>query len=303
MRGFDARGSWRAGRPPDLFDGRRQCRGGKFRLLWCAAGSGGDMQDFRAGMLVVGAGGPVALQTSPPVRRTKSVDTDPHAALRALLVGLRPPTPQSPEGLRSTPFDCVAIAPCCFAFRKAVLSHALAALTALVLARTQCRYGNSARGADRDCARENAVPLREFRSRRCLRCSHKPSEIDRQYKTCLQSAAQQKAGKRGVRGRESGTQCRVSPRTVGASTYSGVRHSRANPHWLGTGEGERKCDGVFPQKSGKTPRISAALIPTGPRLPLSQAKPPIRTWHRHLAGRRGYGGRRTRPPLPTSGTT
>ncbi len=64
MRGFDARGSWRAGRPPDLFDGRRQCRGGKFRLLWCAAGSGGDMQDFRAGMLVVGAGGPVALQTS-----------------------------------------------------------------------------------------------------------------------------------------------------------------------------------------------------------------------------------------------
>ena len=166
MRGFDARGSWRAGRPPDLFDGRRQCRGGKFRLLWCAAGSGGDMQDFRAGMLVVGAGGPVALQTSPPVRRTKSVDTDPHAALRALLVGLRPPTPQSPEGLRSTPFDCVAIAPCCFAFRKAVLSHALAALTALVLARTQCRYGNSTRGADRACARENAVPLREFRSRR-----------------------------------------------------------------------------------------------------------------------------------------
>ncbi len=212
MRGFDARGSWRAGRPPDLFDGRRQCRGGKFRLLWCAAGSGGDMQDFRAGMLVVGAGGPVALQTSSmgedsaeagnsdfcgarpgageicrtsarecwswelegrspsrplaPVRSLNRVDTDPHAALRALLVGLRPPTPQSPERLRSTPFDCVAIAPCCFAFRKAVLSHALAALTALVLARTQCRCGNSARGADRACARENAVPLREFRSRR-----------------------------------------------------------------------------------------------------------------------------------------
>ena len=189
----------------------------------------------------------------------------------------------------------------CSRERSAVTGIPLAALTALVLARTQCRYGNSARDADRACARENAVLLREFRSRRCLRCSHKTSEIDRQYKTCLQSAAQQKAGKRGVRGRESGTQCRVSPRTVGASTYSGVRHSRANPHWLGTGEGERKCDGVFPQKSGKTPRISAALIPTGPRLPLSQAKPPIRTWHRHLAGRRGYGGRRIRPPLPTSG--
>ena len=53
------------------------------------------------------------------------------AALRPYIAGLRPPTPQSPEGLRSTPFDGVAIAPCCFAERKAVLSHALAALTAL----------------------------------------------------------------------------------------------------------------------------------------------------------------------------
>ncbi len=81
--------------------------------------------------MLEGAGGPVALQTSPPVRNLGRIDTYPHAALRALLVGLRPPTPQSPERLRSTPFDCVAIAPCCFAFRKAVLSHALAALTAL----------------------------------------------------------------------------------------------------------------------------------------------------------------------------
>ena len=47
------------------------------------------------------------------------------------IAGQRPPTPQSPERLRSTPFDCVAIAPCCFAERKAVLSHAFAALTAL----------------------------------------------------------------------------------------------------------------------------------------------------------------------------
>ncbi len=99
------------------------------------------MLNFCEGLMLEGAGGPVALQTSPPVRRIKSVDTDPHAALRALLVGLRPPTPQSPEGLRSTPFDCVAIAPCCFAFRKAVLSHALAALTALNGARAKpCRY-------------------------------------------------------------------------------------------------------------------------------------------------------------------
>ena len=42
------------------------------------------MLNFRAGLLVEGAGGPVALQTSSPVRRPKSVDTDPHAALAGL---------------------------------------------------------------------------------------------------------------------------------------------------------------------------------------------------------------------------
>ena len=54
-------------------------------------------------------------QTSSPRRRRKSVDTYPLA----------------------TPFDCVAIAPCCFAERKAVLSHALATLTALTRARAK----------------------------------------------------------------------------------------------------------------------------------------------------------------------
>ncbi len=202
MRGFDARGSWRAGRPPDLFDGRRQCRGGKFRLLRCAVGSGGDILAAARECWSWELEGRSPFRPLAPVRSLNRVDTDPHAALRALLVGLRPPTPQSPERLRSTPFDCVAIAPCCFAERKAVLSHALAALTALVPARKQgrcgnsargagrvpvrkqgrCgnsargagrvpvrkqgRCGNSARGADRACARENAVPLREFRSRR-----------------------------------------------------------------------------------------------------------------------------------------
>ena len=124
-------GSWRAGRPPDLFANGGRYRGGNFRLLRCAVGSGDGRLNFREDLMLAGAGGPVALQTSPPVRSLSRVDTYPHAALRALLVGLRPPTPQSPERLRSTPFDCVAIAPCCFAFRKAVLSHALAALTAL----------------------------------------------------------------------------------------------------------------------------------------------------------------------------
>ena len=60
------------------------------------------------------SGGP-APQTSSPRRRRKSVDTYPLA----------------------TPFDCVAIAPCCFAERKAVLSHALATLTALTRARAK----------------------------------------------------------------------------------------------------------------------------------------------------------------------
>ena len=106
------------------------------------------MLNFRKNLTLEGAGGPGALQTSPPVRSLSRVDTDPHAALRALLVGLRPPTPQSPERLRSTPFDCVAIAPCCFAERKAVLSHALAALTALNKSASQA-VETCARGADR----------------------------------------------------------------------------------------------------------------------------------------------------------
>ena len=70
-----------------------------------------------------------------------------------------------------------------------------------------------------------------------------------------------RSGKRGGRGRESGTECRVSPRTAEPWNTSAVKHARANSYWLGTGEGERKCDGLFPQKSGKSPRISAALFP------------------------------------------
>ena len=53
------------------------------------------------------------------------------AALRALHCRAAPANSSIAEGLRSTPFDGVPIAPCCFAERKAVLSHALAALTAL----------------------------------------------------------------------------------------------------------------------------------------------------------------------------
>ena len=98
----------------------------------------GGILNFRGEMLLAGTGGPGALQTSPPVKRPSRAAS--FSALRPFgpyIAGLRPATPQSPERLRSTPFDCVAIAPCCFAKRKAVLSHALAALTALVPARRQ----------------------------------------------------------------------------------------------------------------------------------------------------------------------
>ena len=119
-------------------DGRKRYRGGKFRLLWDAVGCGGDGQAAAASLPVEGAGGPDSLQTSPPVRRLDRAAG--FSALRPFgpyIAGRRPATPQSPERLRSTPFDCVAIAPCCFAFRKAVLSHALAALTALYGARAK----------------------------------------------------------------------------------------------------------------------------------------------------------------------
>ncbi len=60
------------------------------------------------------------------------------------------------------------------------------------------------------------------------------------------------AGKREARGRESGTSWRVSPRTADPSNAPAVEHARASSRRLGTGEGERKCEGVFPQKSGKS---------------------------------------------------
>ena len=147
-RGFDARGSRMAGLPPDLFGWARTVPWREFPTFVVRSRYGGGRVIFCEKMLLEGAGGPVSLRTSSPVRSLSRVDTDPHAALRALLVGLRPPTPQSPERLRSTPFDCVAIAPCCFAERKAVLSHALAALTALNKSASQA-VETCARGADR----------------------------------------------------------------------------------------------------------------------------------------------------------
>ena len=144
------RGSWRAGRPPDLFGLEKTVSMQEFPTSAVRGREGGGMRNICGEVCSWELEGRSPSRPLAPVRSLNRVDTDPHAALRALLVGLRPPTPQSPERLRSTPFDCVAIAPCCFAFRKAVLSHALAALTALK-------------------AREKTGLLWKFRSRRSPR--------------------------------------------------------------------------------------------------------------------------------------
>ena len=129
---FDTRGSWRAGRPPDLFAREENGTGAEISDF-CGARSGQRWifelprgNDARGSWR---AGRPPDLpareKTGPCCQLLRMRPFGPYIA------GLRPATPQSPERLRSTPFDCVAIAPCCFAFRKAVLSHALAAMTAL----------------------------------------------------------------------------------------------------------------------------------------------------------------------------
>ena len=74
------------------------------------------------------------------------------------------------------------------------------------------------------------------------------------------------AGKREARGRESGTSWRVSPRTADPSNAPAVEHARASSHRLGTGEGERKCEGVFPQKSGKSRSYFRGSHSLGPAL-------------------------------------
>ena len=140
-------GSWRAGRPPDLFaDGGKQYRGGKFRLLRCAVGSGDGRLNFREDLMLAGAGGPDSLQTSPPVRRLDraasfSACGPPGLTLpgcaRQLLnrrsgsARLRSTASQSLLAALRNAKQFSHMAPCCFAKRKAVLSHALAALTAL----------------------------------------------------------------------------------------------------------------------------------------------------------------------------
>ena len=57
-------GSWRAGRPPDLFGWGKTGLGRKVPTSVVRGREEGDMQAAAASLQVVGAGGPVALQTS-----------------------------------------------------------------------------------------------------------------------------------------------------------------------------------------------------------------------------------------------
>ena len=72
-RGFDARGSWRAGRPPDLFGGSKAVPERKFPTSAGRGQGGGGYSSFRKGLMLGGAGGPDALQTSSPVRKLDRV--------------------------------------------------------------------------------------------------------------------------------------------------------------------------------------------------------------------------------------
>ena len=106
------------------------------------------MLNFRAGLMLEGAGGPVALQTSSPVRSQKSVDTDPHAALAGLTCRASPANSSIAGGAA---LDSVRLRRNC----------------SLLLCETQSSSLTCARGADRACSREKAGLRGEYRPRLC----------------------------------------------------------------------------------------------------------------------------------------
>ncbi len=105
------------------------------------------MLNFRENLMLEGAGGPVALQTSPPVRSPKSVDTDPHAALAGLTCRASPANSSVAGG-------------------AALDSVRLRRNRSLLLCETQSSSLTCARGAYRAWAREKAGAQWKFRSRR-----------------------------------------------------------------------------------------------------------------------------------------
>ena len=144
------RGSWRAGRPPDLFGWGKQYRGGIFRLLRDAVRGRGGYSNLREKMIVGGAGGPGALQTSPPARSRKLVDTNPLAALAGLTCRASPANSSIAGGAA---LDSVRLRRNC----------------SLLLCVSQSSSLTCARGAYRAWAREKAGMIWKFLSRRLPR--------------------------------------------------------------------------------------------------------------------------------------
>ena len=143
-------GSRRSECPPGLFDRRRQYRNENFRLLRDAVGGRGGYSNFREKMIVGGAGGPGALQTSPPARRQKSVDTNPHAALAGLTCRASPANSSIAGG-------------------AALDSVRLRRNRSLLLCVPQSSPLTCARGAYRACTREKAGMIWKILSRRLPR--------------------------------------------------------------------------------------------------------------------------------------
>ena len=109
-------------------------------------------------MIVEGAGGPGALQTSPPARKRKSVDTNPHAALAGLTCRA---SPANSSVAGAATLDSVR----------------LRRNRSLLLCETQSSSLTCARGAYRACAREKAKSLRKFRSRRLPRLCPREGKV------------------------------------------------------------------------------------------------------------------------------
>ncbi len=110
----------------------------------------GGYSNFREKMTVGGAGGPGALQTSPPARRRKSVDMNPHAALAGLTCRASPANSSIAGG-------------------AALDSVRLRRNRSLLLCVPQSSPLTCARGACRACTREKAGMIWKILSRRLPR--------------------------------------------------------------------------------------------------------------------------------------
>ena len=144
-QGFNARGSWRGRAPSRPLRWEKTVPGREVPTSAERGRGGGGYSNFRKGLMPGGAGGPGALQTSPPVRSQKSVDTDPHAALAGLTCRASPANSSIAGG-------------------AALDSVRLRRNRSLLLCGTQSSPLTCARGADRAWAREKTETRWKFPS-------------------------------------------------------------------------------------------------------------------------------------------